>query len=354
MKKSFNLLTLMILTILVFTSGISAESINLSLEKAYELTLQDNISLKIAQIELDNKRIQYEKSKAQNLLNQSNYNEVQAEYNLTTARKSYIDTANNLLKQTLQQYTDLLTKKKNIAVLDKRIILNENRLNEVKAQYEVGEKSQLDILEQQIEVNDLIQEREQLINEYEQLKTEFKVQLGIDNNNTIVLEELKEPEYMNLEKEEIFNIALENNWNIKLNRLNLELAEIDKRKKEVVSSSELDKEISDNEVQIARLQLDKQKEDIRNQARDYLNQLNNIKSNIILSKDRITQARETYDILQEQYNSGLITENDLREGEITVLQAEYQLYNAYMSYYIQKLNIEKFMKPGVGVLEDGE
>ena len=352
MKKRFTIISLVLITVLLFSAAVSAESMEINLEKAYQLTLDDNTSLKIAQKELENKRIQYEKSKAQNLLNQSNFSEVQAEYNLIAAQKSYVNTANNLLKQTLQQYTEIILKQKNIETLDKQIKLNENLLSEVKAQYEVGEKSQLDILDQQIELNDLIQEREQLKNEYEQLKTEFKVQLGIERATEITVVELSEPEYLNLSEEEIYNRALENSWDMKMNKLNLELAEIDQRKKEVVSSSDMDKEIADNDVEMAKLQLEKQKQDIRNQARELNNQLGNIKSNINISKDRIRKANETYDILQEQYKSGLITQNDLHEGEISVLQSEYQLYNAYMSYYIQKLNVEKFMEPEAGVLED--
>src|SRR6056297_165624 len=352
MKKRLTITFLVLITVMLVTPSVLADSMEINLEKAYEITLQDNTSLKIAQKELENKQIQYEKSKAQNLLNQSNYSELQAEYNLIAAKKSYIDTANNLLKSTLQQYTNILLKKQNIAVLDKQIKLNENLLSEVKAQYEVGEKSQLDILDQQIELNDLIQSREQAKNEYEQLKTEFKVQLGIDRGTEITLVELTEPKYLNLSEEEIYNQALNNSWELRMNNLNLELAEIDLKKKEVVSTSEMDKSISENNVDIAELQIEKQRESLSNQARDFNNQLNNIKSNIMISKDKIKKANETYNILEEQYKSGLITQNDLSEGEISVLQSEYQLYNAYMSYYIQKLNVNKFMNPGAGVLAD--
>jgi len=352
MKKRFNILFLVLITVMLLTTSVFAASMEINLEKAYEITLQDNTSLKIAQKELENKQIQYEKSKAQNLLNQSNYSELQAEYNLLAAKKSYINTANNLLKQTLQQYTDLLIKKKNIETLDKQITLNENLLNEVKAQYEVGEKSQLDILDQQIKVNDYIQEREQLKNEYDQSKTEFKVHLGINRGTEITLVELSEPEYLKLSEEEIFNRAYENSWDKKMNELNLELAKIDLKKKEVVSSSEMNKNMAENSVEIAELQLEKQKEEISSQARELHNQIINLESNITISQDKIQQAHETYNILEEQYKSGLITQNDLLEGEISVLQSEYQLYNAYMNYYIQKLNIKQFMNPGAEVLED--
>lgn len=337
---------------MLITPSVLTASREINLEKAYEMTLEDNTSLKIAQKELENKEIQYEKSRAQNLLNKSNYSELQAEYNLLTAKKSYIDTANNLLKSTLQQYTNILLKKQNIAILDKQIKLNENLLSEVRSQYEVGEKSQLDILDQQIKLNDFLQEKEQLENEYEQLKTEFKVQLGIDRDTEIRLVELPKPEYLNLSEGEIFNQALNNNWDLKMNNLNLELAKIDLKKKEVASTSKMDKDISENKVEIAELEIERQKEELNNQARELDDQLDNVKSNITISKDKIRKANETYEILQEQYDSGLITQNSLNEGEISVLQSEYQIYNAYMNYYIQKLNVEKFMNPGTGVLVD--
>lgn len=352
MKKRFKIIPLILITVLVFSPTLFAQSIELNLEKAYQMTLEDNTSLKIAQKDLDNKEIQYQKKKAENLLNQSNYSELQAEYNLAAAKKSYIDTANNLLLETLQQYTEILLKDKNIQTLNKQIKLNENRLDEVKAQYEVGEKSQLDILEQQIKLNDLIQEREQLKNEYNQLKTEFKIKLGIDKNSDLKLVELNEPEYLDLEEKEIYEKALDNSWDLKLTQLNFELTKTDQKRKEVTSSSEMDKKITDNKVKIAKLELDKQKKDLENKARELSNQLSNIRNNINLHKDKIKSARETYEILKEQNKAGLITDNELFEGEISLLQSEYQLYNSYMQYYTQALKIKQFMNPGAGVLED--
>lgn len=352
MKKRLIILSLFLTITILFTTSVGAESIELNLSRSYQMTLDDNISLKIAQKELDNKMIQYEKSKAQNLLNQSNYNEMQAEYNLMAARKSYLDTANNLLKETLQKYTDILLKRENIELVDRQVSLNEDRLSEIKSQYEVGEKSQLDILDQQIEVNDLTKEKRQLENEYEQLKTEFKIQLGLDKDQEIELSELTEPKYLNLGAEEIASQALENSWNMKMSKLNLELAKIEQKRNEVSSSSEIDKNISDNKVQIAQLQIEQQKEEINNRSRELKNQLGNIENNIELFQDRIKKAKDTYAILRQQYDAGLTTQNDLAEGEISVVQSEYQLYSSYMSYYLQKLNVEQFMNPEAGVLND--
>jgi len=352
MRKRITVLSMTLLTIVVLTPTIFADTINLNLEKAYQMTLEDNISLKIAQKNLKNKEIQYKKSNAQNLLNQSNYSEISAEYNLLAAKKNYIDTANNLLKQTLQQYGNILITEKNIETYKKQITLNKKLLDEVKAQYNVGEKSQLDILDQQIKLNDFIQEKNQLENEYEHLKTKFKQQLGLNRETSINLKELLEPEYINLSEEEIINSALNNNLNSKLNELNLQLAQIDYKKKEVVSSSEMDINIAKNIIDVAEFEIEKSEQEIKNQARDFYNQINNTKSNIELLNDKIKQSNDTYNILKEQNKSGLITENDLYQGEISVLQSNLQLYNAYINYYLQKQSIEQFMNPGAGVLRD--
>jgi outer membrane protein TolC len=352
MNKKYKISVLVMVLILLFTPTMFAETVELNLDKALEMTLKDNLSLKIAQKNLENKEIQYEKSQAENLLRQSNYNELQAEYSYLNAKKSYIDTANNLLNQTVQQYTNILLQQNNLEIVKKQITLNERLLNETKAQYEVGEKSQLDILEQQIELNDFMQQKEELINQYEQLKTELKVHLGINRDNEIRLSILNEPEMIELNEQKISEIALENSWEVMLNDLNLELAEVDRKRKEIVSSSELDKQLTDITVETAQLQLEKQKEDIKNIARDYYNKLSNLENNIKLQKDKIKQARENFEILKEQNNAGLITKNDLYQGEISLLQAENQLYNSYMSYYNQVQQLEHFLYPTKGVLED--
>ncbi len=354
MKKKYTLTTLIMIFLLLFTPTIMAEAVELNLDKALEMTLKDNLSLKIAQKNLESKEIQFEKSKAKNLLNQSNYNELQAEYSYINAEKSYIDTAHNLLNQTVQQFVNILLKEKNLAIVEKQIILNERLLDETKAQYEVGEKSQLDILEQQIELNDFLQQKEELANEYEQLKTELKVHLGINKDDEIRLSELKEPKMIEIDEQQISETAFKNSWEVKLNELNLELAEVDKKRKEIVSSSELDKKLTDITVETAQLQLEKQKEDIKNKSRELYDQISNLESNIGLQKDKIQKAKENYKILVEQNNAGLITKNDLYHGEISMLQAEQQLYSSYMNYYIQAQQLENFMYPTSGVLENEE
>ncbi|MGM0446248.1 MAG: TolC family protein [Bacillota bacterium] len=354
MERKYTLTILIMIFLLLLTPTIMAETVELNLDKALEMTLKDNLSLKIAQKNLESKEIQFEKSKAENLLNQSNYNELQAEYSYINAKKSYIDTAHNLLDQTVQQYTNIMLKEKNLVIVEKQIVLNERLLNETKAQYEVGEKSQLDILEQQIELNDFLQQKEELANEYKQLKTELKVYLGINENEDIRLTELKAPEIIELNEQQISKTALKNSWEVKINELNLELAEVDKKRKEIVSSSELDKKLTDITVETAQLQLEKQKEDIKNNSRELYHQISNLENNIELQKEKIQQARENYEILVEQNNAGLITKNNLYQGEISFLQAEQQLYSSYMNYYIQAQQLENFMYPNTGVLENEE
>jgi|SRR6056297_243525 len=352
MNKKYKISILVMVLLLLFTPTILAETVELNLDKALEMTLKDNLSLKIAQKNLESQEIQYEIKKAENLSNQSNYNELQAEYSYLNAKKSYIDTANNLSNQTVQHYTNILLQEKNLEIIKKQITLNERLLNETKAQYEVGEKSQLDILEQQIELNDFVQQKEELNNQYEQLKTELKVHLGIKREDEIKIASLNEPEMIEFNEQQISETSLKNSWEVKLNELNLELAEVDKKRKEIVSSSDLNKQLTDITVETAQLQLEKQKEDIKNDARNYYNKLSNLENNIVLQKDKIEQARENYEILKEQNNAGLITQNDLYQGEISLLQAEQQLYSSYMNYYSQAQQLEHFLYPTEGVLED--
>lgn len=352
MKKSFIIILLIVITVLLFSTTLFTEDIVLNLEQTYQMILEDSISFKIAQKDLENKEILYQKKKAENMLNQSNYDELQAEYNLASAEKGYINTANSLLKETLQQYINILLKAKNLEILNKRITLNENRLNEVKAQYEVGEKSQLDILKQQIKLKGLIQERKKIKNEHQELRTELKVKLDINGDLNLQLPELKKPEYLNLKEKDIYKSALDNSINLKLKRLNLKLAETDKKRKEVVTSSEMDKEISNNKVKIAELEVEKQKKDIEEKARELANQISNIRNSIYIHQDKIKSARKTFKVLKEQNTSGLITDNELFEGEISLLQSEYQLYNSYLNYYIQAQIINQFMDPEIEVLAD--
>jgi outer membrane protein TolC len=99
------------------TQPTEPKEIDLSL--AVNLALTNNLNLKIADLDLENAQIDYEKTKANNLLTKSRYIELQGDLGLLQAKDNYTQTRNQVIIDVVQKYLQLNQAKKNIMVTDK-------------------------------------------------------------------------------------------------------------------------------------------------------------------------------------------------------------------------------------------
>jgi outer membrane protein TolC len=110
----------------------------MNLSQAINLALENNLNLKIANLDLENAQIDYEKTKANNLLTESRYIELQGDLGLLQAKDNYTQTGNQVIIDVVQKYLQLNQAKKNITAKSKEAELEKNLLEEVKAQVKAG------------------------------------------------------------------------------------------------------------------------------------------------------------------------------------------------------------------------
>jgi len=99
----------------IFYGGLfAAEPEEINLSQAINLTLENNLNLKIANLDLENAQIDYQKTKANNLLTESRYIELQGDLGLLQAKDNYNQTRNEVIIDVVQKYLQLNQAKKNI------------------------------------------------------------------------------------------------------------------------------------------------------------------------------------------------------------------------------------------------
>jgi len=324
---------MLFLVIFFIFSGVlsAAEPKEMNLSQAINLALENNLNLKIANLDLENAQIDYEKTKANNLLTESRYIQLQGDLGLLQAKDNYTQTRNQVIIDVVQKYLQLNQAKKNITTKSKEAELEKNLLEEVKAQVKAGHKGSLDLLRQENKYNNAVFNLEKANDDYHQSFGEFK------------LVEVNYPEIWKIGEEEAVKMAIENSFILELRKRQIELAKVDLERAEVAASPELDLRKLRNNIELANLNFNKTQKELDNSIRKQFYTYKQTINSLDLSRQNLNQAQENNSIIIDQVKAGLITKNDLLSAEISLLQAEYGLKSAILNYYMTKLNLQKLI-----------
>jgi outer membrane protein TolC len=333
------------------TQPTKPKEIDLSL--AVNLALTNNLNLKIANLDLENAQIDYEKTKAGNLLTSSRYIQLQGDLGLLQAKDNYTQTRNQVIIDIVQKYLQLNQAKKNISVTGKKVELEKKLLEEIKAQVQSGYNGNLDLLQQENIYQNAVFNLGKANDDYHQSFREFKLGLGLANQSEeeFILSVIDFPKAWEISEEEALKKARENSFALELSKRQIELDEVDLKRTEVVESSKLDLQKLKNNVALANLNYDKTQKELNNSISKQFYTYKQAINNLDLSQQNLNQAQENNSIIVEQVNAGLKTKSDLLSAEITTLQAEYDLESAILNYYISKLTLQQLMGQKI---EEGE
>ena len=346
--------TILFLVLFFLFSGglLAAETKETNLGQAISLALENNLNVKIANLDLENAQIDYEKTKANNLLTESRYIELQGDLDLLQARDNYSQTRNEVIIDVVQKYLQLNQAKRDIATKSKEAELERNLLEEVKAQVNAGYKGNLDLLQQENQYNNAVFDLEKANDDYHQSFREFKLELGLSNQEEeFNLVEADYPKIWQIDEEEALKKAIENSFILELWKRQIELAKVDLERAEVTASPELDLRKLRNNIELANVNFNKTQKELANSIRKQFYAYKQSINGLDLSQQNLNQAQENNSIIIDQVKAGLKTKNDFLSAEISLLQAEYNLNSVILNYYTTKLTMQKLIGQKI---EEGE
>lgn len=352
-----NRIILFLIIFFIFSGTlVGAELKDLDLSQAINLALENNLSLKIAHLDLENAQIDYEKTKADNLLIGSRYIELQGDLGLLQAKDNYNNIRNQVIIDVVQKYIQLSQVKKNIMVTGKEVELERKLLEEVKAQVQSGHKGSLDLLQQENKYHNAVFNLEKANDDYYQSFKEFKLELGLTNQSEeeLNLTEMDYPKIWEISEEEAIKMAIKNSFTLEFSKRQIELNEVDLERAEVAASPKLDLQKLKNNVELANLNYDKTQKELNNSISKQFYAYKQSISNLDLSQQNLNQAQENNSIIIEQVKAGLKTKSDLLSAEISLLQAEHNLKSAILNYYMTKLTLQQLMGQKIEEGEKGE
>jgi outer membrane protein TolC len=347
--------TMLFLVVFFIFPGVlyATEPKETNLSQSINLALENNLNLKIANLDLENAQIDYQKTKATNLLTESRYIELQGDLGLLQAKDNYNQIRNEVIIDVVQKYLQLNQAKRNITAKSKEVELKKNLLEEVKAQVKAGHKGNLDLLRQENEYNNAVFDLEKANDDYHQFFREFKLELGLNNQEgeEFNLVEVDSPEIWQIDEEEALKKAIENSFILELGKRQIELAKVDLERAEVAASPELDLRKLRNNIELANFNFNKTQKELANSIRKQFYAYKQTINSLDLSQQNLNQAQDNNSIIIDQVKAGLKTKNDLLSAEISLLQADYNLNSAILNYYTTKLTMQKLIGQKI---EEGE
>lgn len=344
---------LVIILIIGFTNILFAEEIELNnskfdLNQAISRVLQENAEIKEAEKSLEKSKIEYKIAVINNLREQSNYSELKAEYNLKSSKKNYLDSKNEIITETINQYSNVYLDSLNTSVLKKLMEAEKKLYEQYETQNKLGEVTNIDLLEQFNNYQDAKFDYETAEDQYLQSLKQLKLTLDLDFESKISVERLSEPEILKIGEKEALSQALNNNLEIKLAEISNQLKKIDQARSEI-TDSKLNKNIDNLEIEIANYNLKALINQHKISAQDSYYSYQQAAKNMKLKKETYQESKNQYQLMKEKHQLGMSTKTDLLQYEASMLEAEYNYNNSISELYLaeQSLKEELFMNTEV-------
>lgn len=327
------------LMILVVSGAVAAEEeVQLSLAQTVELALQEDVNHKIAQVNLDNAKVAYEKSMADNLLNESAYNTRLAEYNLMKAENTYLDSVADVVISAVSQFGDVAAAALDLKIREQELALSKRQLELTRQKVAAQNASELDLLQAESawatsqfnyqKAKDVLEERRQ----------DFWLLIGQEGVSPDGVLSFV-PFDVNLA--EVLEEVLSSSVTVKEAEENVALAKLELEEKTLEGAAELLLREAKNNLQLAELMLERTRQDIiRNLTTSY-NSVNQAAQNYNLAVQNWELETKKFAITERQVQAGLKTQDDLTSAQIALLESEKAKFSALTSYLVSYLKFEK-------------
>ncbi len=341
MKGTF----LILIIALIYSSSVLAveDVTGFGLKQIIEKAVEENIDLQVAELNLEDARLDYKKSQLNNLITNSRLMALQSELGKVQAEESYKNTRDKVILDVIGKYIDIVSTKQKLITAKKEVELEARRVEEVKAQVEVGYKGSLELFEQETTHLSALNSLEKLKDEMDQKIRELKQDTAISNDTEIYLIQLDKPEVWAVTEEDVLATAISNNIVLEVRKQQVSLAESDLEKARVSGTPEIDFRKKEIVLEKTGLELTKEKQNIENDVQNKFYLLKQSIKNMDMAEKAVTQAEEHFKIIKEQNDAGLVSKNDLLDSELSLYEAKNEFTDSIINYYINMLQLQNAM-----------
>lgn len=322
----------------------SAGTDQLTLEQALTLGEQANYELKMAKLRLDNARLDYERNKADNLFSVSKYADLQVQRDLIEARSGYEQTRNQVLLEIAQTYLEIGKAKREQMLRRKEVAYEEQLLQELEAQVQLGYKTRTELLKQENEYHSAHLALRKTEDQYTQLIRNFEAQIGFAPGNLQAnLEESAAPTGWSLSLEESRALARKNSLTLQSLALGVELAKIDRERGKIGPLSAWETNKLENSLELAILTKERSQADLDTSVVKQYAAVRQKEEELEINRTHLVTVKTNYEKIQQQQAVGLLSRLDAIAAEVELLQAEYQSLVTVSGFFLEKWKLQQLL-----------
>ena len=301
----------------------------LTLEQALQSSLENNLKIKKALLDLDNAKIAYEKAKANNLQTESIIDMKKADLDWQKAQNNFEKVEQESQLEVISEYINLKNLKEELPLKEENVKLSQGNLKRVKEKVKTGIAGEIDKLSACIDLQMAEDELNKTQRDLEKTSKNLILDTGIKNIGQFFLTtDFSEPTVnQSLTLKDFIEKALKNRKEIKFAQKDIEIAELEIEKLKMEDAPSLDIGKAVGELTLSRIAFEQEKIDIEKEVREKFNQLKNLEDELKLQALKFERGKKDFENAQEQFKLGLITSDELSSEKI--------------SYQEIKLNCEK-------------
>jgi outer membrane protein TolC len=337
---SVGLSVVLSLLVLAVTAVAAETPATLTVTKAVELALQQNIGVKLAELTFDNAKIAYDKTMASN---PTSVVAKQAEITWEKAQVTYNQTKIDVITNTLNSYVGLQNALLDLTIKEKQAAAAQRALERTQILVQKGSAGTLDELQAQLGQMSAANALDRARDSYAESAAGFANWLGLESLPQLSTENVLLIPEIDITLDEALKTAFAKSITIKEREIAFELASIQRAQEELLELAPVDERMSQNNFVMAELTLAKAKSDFEESVIVAYNGLVSSRKAVKVAVSSFELEQQRFDIVKKQFDSGLKTATDLDSAEVSLLNAQLNLRSAQRAYVAAWLSFQKLL-----------
>lgn len=332
------LLVVLCLMLVVCGSLQAEEARALSVSEVVELALEESIAHQIAQINLDNAKVAYEKSMADNLLSQSVYNSKLAEYNLMKAETAYRNSVADVVIDAVSRFSDVAVAGMNLEIAELELAISQRGYDTTKQKVATQNASELELLQAETSLANARFTYHKAQDALLEAQQDLAQLIGREN---VAVDGVLQFTPLAEELDSILGVTLENSVAIKEAKENVNLAKLELEKSRLENVAPLVLREVENNLRLAELQLERTEKEIIQSVTAAFNAVKQAALNYQLAVQNYDLETRSFAIVEKQVSAGLKTQNDLIAAKVALKNKDKAQFDALKNYIVTYLQLEK-------------
>lgn len=309
--------------------------------KALELAVKNNVELKIAALTMENSQIDLQKSELSSNAD-THAQRLNLALELAKSKSTYETTRQNVMVGLITDFADLKKKRLAVEITEKQWKLKELELKSTKELFAKRNATETDVKNATLAVDEQKVALSKSKDELEKVVGRLKTKTGLTGVVTFKEITVQVP---TVRYEQAKAIAQAETVSVEHQEMEIryQLALLELEKGQLEKKSELDIKKMTNAKEIARYRLQQSKNDIADQVKNELFNLDQFYTTVQLKSTGYEIAKEDHQKTKLGQQKGYYTEMQVLQSEMTLANAERDLFTAKVDYIVALIQLRHLL-----------